>query len=91
MFVIFQDLAGYGKEMLEEDTREKKKDAASFPETNKKEPEKKNDLCFFDEQDIKDDNKKKRSELKADNAGSLSNLLDLAPSQVSKVFFGLFP
>ena len=89
MFVMFQDLAGYGKEMLEQDTRDKKKDAASFPETTKKEPEKKDDLCFFGEEDTKDDSKQKRSELKTDNAGSLSNLLDLAPSQVRKVVFVL--
>ena len=87
-FFKFKDLAGHGKEeAIEEEKKKKMKpDAASFPaEGNTEEQKKEENLFFFNETEFKDEEgginaaKKGTSE---QQAGSLSNLLDLNNSQV---------
>ena len=60
-----------------------KPDAASFPAEGKTEEEKKDNLFFFNETESKDE--KENSNVKggtSEQAGSLSNLLDLSNPQV---------
>ena len=85
-----KDLAGHGKEeAIEEEKKKKvKPDAASFPTEGKTEEEEKKkgeNLFFFNETDLKDE--KRNSGEKggtSEQAGSLSNLLDLNNPQVRK-------
>ena len=92
MLKTFQlkDLAGHGKEeAIEEEKKKKvKPDAASFPTEGKTEEEKKDNLFFFNETEFKDE--KENSGVKggaSEQAGSLSNLLDLNNPQVRKGSF----
>ena len=74
-----KDLAGHGKEeeaAEEEKKKNSKPDAASFPSDGNAEEEKKDDLFLFNENEFKDE-KTGTSE----QAGSLSNLLDLNNQQ----------
>ena len=74
-----KDLAGHGKEEAaaeEEKKKNSKPDAASFPSDGNAEEEKKDDLFLFNENEFKDE-KTGTSE----QAGSLSNLLDLNNQQ----------
>ena len=74
-----KDLAGHGKEeeaAEEEKKKNSKPDAASFPSDGNAEVEKKADLFLFNENEFKDE-KTGTSE----QAGSLSNLLDLSNQQ----------
>ena len=80
-----KDLAGHGKEEAEEEEKKKKvkPDAASFPAEGKAEEEKKDNLFFFNETEFKDE--KEKSGVRggtSEQAGSLSNLLDLNNPQV---------
>ena len=81
-----KDLAGHGKEEAEEEEKKKKvkPDAASFPTEGKMEEKKdKDNLFFFNETEFKDE--KENSGVKgetSEQAGSLSNLLDLSHPQV---------
>ena len=82
---LHKDLAGHGKEeaMEEEKKKKMKPDAASFPTEGKTEEEKKDNLFFFNETEFKDekeDNGGKGGT--SEQAGSLSNLLDLSNPQV---------
>ena len=93
-FFKFKDLAGHGKEeAIEEEKKKKvKADAASFPAEGKTEEQQKKEenLFFFNETEFKDEegdtNAAKRA-TSEQQAGSLSNLLDLNNSQVrSRVY-----
>ena len=77
--ISLKDLAGHGKEEAaaeEEKKKNSKADAASFPNDENAEEEKKDDLFLFNENEFKDE-KTGTSE----QAGSLSNLLDLNNQQ----------
>ena len=90
MLTTFQpnkDLAGHGKEeAIEEEKKKKvKPDAASFPAEGKTLDEKKEEnLFFFNETEFKDEEggTAEKRETSEQQAGSLSNLLDLNNSQV---------
>merc|ERR1719323_109988 len=78
-FNYIKDLAGHGKEEAtaeEEKKKNSKPDAASFPSDGNVEEEKKDDLFLFNENEFKDE-KTGTSE----QAGSLTNLLDLTNQQ----------
>ena len=88
-FFKFKDLAGHGKEeAIEEEKKKKgKPDAASFPAEGKTEEQKKKEenLFFFNETEFKDEEEDTNAAKRATSeqqAGSLSNLLDLNNSQV---------
>jgi len=86
-FNYIKDLAGHGKEeSIEEEKKKKvKPDAASFPtegkteeEEKKEEKKKEENLFFFNETDLKDEKKNSGEKGEtSEQAGSLSNLLDL--------------
>jgi len=88
-FNYIKDLAGHGKEEAEEEEKKKKvkPDAASFPTEGKMEEKKdKDNLFFFNETEFKDE--KENSGVKgetSEQAGSLSNLLDLSHPQDDKL------
>ena len=87
-FFKFKDLAGHGKEeAIEEEKKKKvKPDAASFPAEGKAEEQEKKEenLFFFNETEFKDEEggTAEKRETSEQQAGSLSNLLDLNNSQV---------
>merc|ERR1719507_2840273 len=87
-FNYIKDLAGHGKEEAEEEEKKKKvkPDAASFPAEGKVEEEKKDNHFFFNETEFKDE--KENSGVTggtSEQAGSLSNLLDLNNPQDDKL------
>ena len=82
---LHKDLAGHGKEeaMEEEKKKKMKPDAASFPTEGKTEEEKKDNLFFFNETEFKDEKEDTGGKGEtSEQAGSLSNLLDLSNPQV---------
>ena len=84
-FQLNKDLAGHGKEeAIEEEKKKKvKPDAASFPTEGKTEEEKKDNLFFFNETEFKDEKEETCvNRGTSEQAGSLSNLLDLSNPQV---------